>query len=428
MAIGLVKRYLANPSMKNVLMIMSGTFLSQVLPILFFPILSRLYTPADYGVLGIFMSISMLLTVISNLQLNHAILIPKENDDALSVLFSGVIIVSAFAAVIAVPSFLFADEISGVFNAGHYTYWVYFLPFTILLSGLNIQLSSWFIRQANFKVITRSRVSAAVVSIFVSLGIVLIVKGPFGLTLSYFASALVNTIILLSAFKYKASFKLQPVRLIRANISKYQQFSIYTLPTELISNFAQQLPLFIFSVYSGVQSVGWFSRSRQILGIPITYFSSSIAEVYKQKASEAFRNNPANLRPLFVKTFRHLFFVSIFPFLAIAIFAPDIFAIAFGENWREAGVFTQALSFMYFLKLICSPLSYNFYLFNKQRLDLILHLIIILLTSAGMYLGFAVFDSGLKALLLFSAGYGIIYLVYGYYSYRLTGQKMKYAK
>lgn len=422
--VAIVKKYLAKPSMKNVLMIMSGTFLSQILPILFFPILSRLYTPADYGILGIFMSVSMLLTVVSNLQLNHAILIPKQDKDALSILFSGVNIIFYFSLLMCVPSLLFAKKVSSLLNAGDYPYWMYFLPLTILFSGINIQLSSWFIRTAKFKVITRSRVGAALASVIVSLGTVLIVKGPFGLVASYFSSAAMNTIILLCAFEHKDDFRLQHVQLIRENIVRYQQFSIYTLPTEVLSNFTQQLPLFIFSIFSGVQSVGWFSRSRQILGIPITYFSSSIGEVYKQKASDVFRNNPADLRPLFIKTLLHLSLVAIVPFLGIVLFAPVVFAIAFGENWREAGVFTQALALMYFLKLIFSPLSYNFYLFEKQRLDLVLHLLIVLVTSAGMYLGFVVFGTATVALGFFSAGYGFMYLVYGYFSYRFTVQKI----
>jgi len=419
-----IKQFLKNKSLRNVMLIMSGTFLSQLLPILFFPILSRLYTPADYGVLGIFMSISMLLVVISNLQLNHAILLPKLNEDALSIFSSGLFLVSIFSLFIGCISFLFAELISNFFKTNGYRYWVYFLPFSILLSGMNVQLSSWFLRSGNFKVITKSRVSASVVSILVSLSIVLIYPGPAGLVISYFAGTAANTVVLLWFFENKPQvFRVQSWQCHVKNISTYNQFPVYTLPTELISNFVQQLPIYIFSFYSGVQSVGWFSRSRQMLGLPITYFSSSISEVYKQRASDAFRNNPAHLKPLFLKTFRSLALVAIIPFLVITVFSPDIFALVFGENWRQAGVFTQVLAVMYFFKLVISPLTYNFYLFSKQRLDFLLHILIIIITSAGLFIGFFFFDSAIKALLFFSIAYSIVYVIYGFYSYHFIDQK-----
>lgn len=417
------KKLFQNKSLKNVMVLTSGTVLSQILPILFFPILSRLYTPADYGVLGLFMSISMLLMVMSNLQLNYAILIPKEDAEALKVLMTGLHLIIFFTIISLLLVIAFGGYISQLLASPELRLWLYLLPVTVLFSGANIQLSAWFNRTGQFKVISTSRVTTSVVTILFSLVLSFFIVGPGGLVISYLVGNLISFSMLVYSHKRTHIFYFIPLTELKSVLHVHRNFPLYTLPTELISNFAQQLPMFIFSMYSGVQSVGWFSRSRQILGLPINYISSSISEVYKQKASEAYRNNPAALRPLFLKTLGYLFVFSIIPFLVIGLLSPPLFAFFFGENWRQAGVFTQCLALMYFFKFVISPLTFNFYLFGKQRIDLILHILIIILTTGALYLGFFIYHSDLSALILFSIFYAFMYLIYGIMSYQFVPKK-----
>lgn len=407
-------------SLKNVVMLTSGTVLSQVLPLLFFPILSRLYTPADYGVLGLFMSISMLLMVVSNLQLNYAILIPKDDADALKVLMTGFHVIVFFTIISVAGVVAFGGMVCELLASPELKFWLYLLPVTVLFSGANIQLSAWFNRTGQFKVISSSRIVTSVVTILCSLLFTTFTKGPGGLVISYMLGTLSSFVMLLWSFKRNSQLSLLTINTVKTVLKTHRNFPLYTLPTELISNFAQQLPMFIFSSFSGVQSVGWFSRSRQMLGLPLNYVGSSIAEVYRQKASDCYRNHPEQLRSLFLKTFFYLFAVSVLPFLFIIIFSPTLFAFFFGENWRQAGVYTQCLAVLYFFKFIISPLTFNFYLFDKQRLDLILHTVIIFFTSISLYLGFYIFKMEIYALILFSISYSFVYLIYGVISYRLT--------
>jgi O-antigen/teichoic acid export membrane protein len=415
-----IRKLWQSKSIKNVMMLTSGTVLSQVLPILFFPILSRLYTPADYGVLGLFMSISMLLMVISNLQLNYAILIPKEDKEALSTLNAGLHIIVLFTVFSLLIVITLGGLISSLLSSPELKLWLYLLPATVLLSGVNIQFSAWFNRTGQFKIISSSRIVTSVVTIAGSLALSYYIDGPGGLVISYLSGNLSSFIILVYSFKKNNTLFILSLDEIKKVVVDHRNFPLYTLPTELISNFAQQLPMFIFSTYSGAQSVGWFSRSRQMLGLPINYISSSISEVYRQKSGEAFRNDITAMRPLYLKTVWSLFVLSIIPFLVIVLFSPVLFAIFFGENWRQAGVYAQYMSLMYFFKFVTGAVGFNFYLFKKQKLDLLLHFLIVIITAVGLYIGLYVLRSETAALILFSTGYSIIYFVYAVISYKLT--------
>ena len=115
--------------------------------------------------------------------------------------------------------------------------------------------------------------------------------------------------------------------------------------------------------------------SNRILGLPIGLISNSIGEVFKQRAASDY-NEFGTCRPIFIKTFKALLISSIVPFTILILFGADIFAFAFGEQWRGAGEYSQILGVMFFFRFTVSPLTYVFYIANKQRLDLLLHLLL----------------------------------------------------
>ena len=54
--------------------LMSGTGLSQVIPILSVPILSRIYSPTQFGIYSSFLAISALITIVSTQRFEWALL------------------------------------------------------------------------------------------------------------------------------------------------------------------------------------------------------------------------------------------------------------------------------------------------------------------------------------------------------------------
>ena len=62
---------------------MSGTVISQIIAILVSPILTRIYSPDDYGVFGVYASIVGIVGVIITLKFEAAILLPKDNGKAI---------------------------------------------------------------------------------------------------------------------------------------------------------------------------------------------------------------------------------------------------------------------------------------------------------------------------------------------------------
>jgi O-antigen/teichoic acid export membrane protein len=137
--------------------------------------------------------------------------------------------------------------------------------------------------------------------------------------------------------------------------------------------------------------------------------------VFRERASRDYRIH-GNCRSVYIKTIKSLVLISILPFLVLFFAAPDLFSFVFGPSWKIAGEYTRILSLMFFFRFTSSPLSYVFYIAEKQNYDLIWQIILfivsILSILAGVWRGSPQFS-----LLCFSISYSVMYLVYLYFSY-----------
>lgn len=416
-----VRIWLQGKTVRDVLKLTSGTVIAQVVPIIFFPVLSRLYTPADYGVLGLFMGISMVVVSVAALQLNMAVTIPKEDDEALHVMATAILCVKLVCVLFlfVLGGLFMIPPVNNWLSTVHLIPWIFVIPAVVYFAASATQFQAWFVRTGNFDVVTKSRITTAIATVGLSLLFTVFWRNEIGLIASYILGSAIGWVQVRYHFGRQHALPGITWANFRVYLSRYKNFALYTTPTEFISNFAQQLPLYILSVYGGAQSVGWFSRCRQILGMPIAYISASIAEVYRQKASEYHRTNPAGLPALFTKTMISLASVGVLPFLVLIVAGPFLFELAFGAAWRQAGVYSQYLGVMYFLRFVFSPLAFNFYLVGRQRLDLILQVVFMGISSVGLVAGFFFFDSSTGAIILFAISFSVMYLVYGIMSNRI---------
>jgi O-antigen/teichoic acid export membrane protein len=140
--------------------------------------------------------------------------------------------------------------------------------------------------------------------------------------------------------------------------------------------------------------------------------------VFKQRATEDYHNF-GNCKSIFLKTFRNLSLLGALPFLILFIWGPELFGFVFGEKWAIAGKYAQILTPMFMLKFITNPLSYVFYIFEKQQYNLLGQLVMLVLIFVAILIGVTTKDETLL-LYFFSISYSIIYLAYLVMSYRLS--------
>lgn len=407
---------------QNVAKLTSGTVISQLISLATAPVLYRMYEKDSYAVLGLYMGASAVLGTFSTMQLSQAILLEKEDQDAINVIWL-VRIINLFFSVLTLFIVLFFGEyISTLLRNNDISFWFYFLPVTILFSGQNEIYRVWANRRKCYNIITLNTVLLAVITPSIMLGFVFLgFTNELGIMTGFIVGQIIPTVLLglkLNGSINRISRNIHFKNLI-FTLRKHISFPKYTMPSEFINRLSNQLPIFLLSHFVGSAYVAAYNLSIRMLAIPVQFLGSSISEVFRQKAVDDLHTY-GNCRTLFIKTLITLGLFALLPLIVTSIFAPTIFRIAFGENWILAGKLAQLFSFLYFLKLIVSPLSYLYILANKQKEDFYWHIWILISNALILYIGFSFLSNIDLVLILFVANYCFIYLIYLFNSYKYS--------
>ena len=84
---------------KSTLTLVIGTAIAQSIPFVLQPFLRRIYSPEDFGAISVFLSILAVISIVSSLRYEVAMLLPKEDEDAANIFFLTVLINIGFAIV-----------------------------------------------------------------------------------------------------------------------------------------------------------------------------------------------------------------------------------------------------------------------------------------------------------------------------------------
>src|SRR5262249_18215619 len=133
----------------------------------------------------------------------------------------------------------------------------------------------------------------------------------------------------------------------------HRRFPLFTLPAELLGTLSLPMPVLALSALGAAPVLGAYSRARQVVSMPGELLGSSIAQVFRQRASEQFHRRGSCER-VYVRTFTVLAAAGLPPTLVLILFAPDLFRIYLGPNWIEAGDLARILAPMIYLGFICS--------------------------------------------------------------------------
>lgn len=362
------KKLLQSEFLKNVITLMSGTAIAQAIPVLISPILSRLYTPEDFGVLALFMSIAAVISVIATGRYELAIMLPEKKRDAynvlaLSLLFTFVVSVFTFILVV-----IFKKPVAIFFEEPGIEPWLYFLPVVVLFAGIFQAFNYWSTRHKTFKRNAAGRVSQSTVMSATNLGMGVAKAGSSGLILGYILGHVVAALVL----GWQTLIHLKEIRKeitrkeIIENAKKYKNFLKINTPHAFFDSLQNNGIIYLIMFFFSKLILGSYSFAFRILKAPVGLIGSAIYQVFYQKATEALKNGQ-QIQPMVRKVYRNLFLIGFPVFFLLFLFARPVFTFVFGEEWKISGEIAQILIPWLFLNFIASPVSCIAIIMNKQR-------------------------------------------------------------
>jgi len=356
---------------RNVLTLMTGTTIAQAIPIAISPILTRIYTPEDFGMFALYMSVASIVSVVATGRYELAIMLPKKNEDAINIVALSIII-SFFVSIISfLIVFIFNTQITNLLGNQEISNWLYFIPITVLLTGVYQSFNYWSNRKKQYKRLATSRVIQSSATATTNLGMGFGGFGSSGLILGGvlgqgFATAILGKLIWKEdGYRIKQIKKLKMFSLVK----KYIKFPKFDLITIFTSVFSHQFIHILFNITFNAKIAGAYYLTQKIIGVPISIIGNSFGDVFKQKASSDYKlfNNAKNI---YLATLIKLSFLGLFPSILLYYFAIDIFSLVFGESWKVAGEFVKMMIPMLFLKFISSPLSFMLYIGERQNVNM----------------------------------------------------------
>lgn len=350
---------------KHVIVMVVGRVIAQALPILITPLLTRIYSPEEFGIFAIYSSVVSLIAMLSNGRYCLSIILPKDREMA-----KYLVILSSFLTIFATVIFYIITLIFGVrifeaLNAKAINDYIFLLALNILIVGLYEAIYFYALREKEFRLLSSSVIVQAIVLVLVRIITGLLGYTDIGLVISYILGFLVAYIQLVVKLKLRIDFKLFKSN-IKGLILKYINFPKFSLFSDTLGNLSNSLPNIFLNKFFGSGEVGYLSLSDKILGTPIWFITSSVGDVFKQEASELYRNGKS-CKTLFIKTSKTLFYVGIIPFLLIFLFVPPLVPFVFGDIWAPAGAYIRIFSIMFFTTFVITPTAHMPYIVNKQQ-------------------------------------------------------------
>lgn len=403
---------------RNALVLLTGTAFAQVITVAVTPIITRFYDPSLYGAFALYTSLASIVTVVSTGRYDVAVMLPAKETDAVNLVAVSLTLVCVTSLSSLLFLSCFRSTLPALLSTTETGSWLFLMPLTILMTGLYQTLYVWGNRQKKFPALAIGRISGAAVGAASNIGIALTTPSVGGLIVAgMFGTAAASAAIVKQLYKEGWS-RISEVKVgVMAEQARlYHNFPLYSLPSDLVNVVAQQAPVILLTTYFGASTAGVFSLTQRVLGFPMALVASSVLDVFRQRASADF-NARGDCVVIFRKTFKGLLLLSVIPFLTLFLSAPWLFTVAFGVEWKSAGECAQIVLPLFFLRFVISPLTYVLYIAKKQRLDLFCNIILFVSSTAAVVLG-GMLRSEKTALILYSAVYSTMYLVYGSISYR----------
>lgn len=386
---------------------MSGSAIAQVLLIISAPILTRIFSPEDFGVFAQYVAIATIVSVIAALRYELAIVIPKEDKDGANVLGLSILIVLLMTLMSILVVFLISQVglLKRLLNPEVISV-LWWIPITILAKGSYQALTYWSTRKEGYKRLSISQFSRSsgiltgqLTGGFLKFGSAGLIGGQL------FGQITAAVILAFQVIKEDWGF-------IRANLSVQKMkemfkvhidFFKFSTPQAFLNAISQNLPPIMLAFFYSSTIVGFYSLCLRVLILPLNIITEAVRRVFFQKAAHLYNNN-GNLFTFYRKTTVGLGVLAGIPSLILIFWGPEIFSLIMGEKWHEAGIYSRYIVIWLVFGFMNPPSFVVIQLFNKQKILLNYEMALVVTRTVTLLLGGIYLSAGMTILLFSITG------------------------
>ena len=377
--------------LRNILTVVTGTAGAQAITLAFMPVITRIYGPEAYGVLGTFLSVTMMLIPVAALTYPIAIVLPKRDGDARGLVRLALTTALTLATVVALALQLFGDRLAAALEIQIIQPYLMLIPF-VMFCGAALEIcQQWLFRTQRFHITASVAVGHSL--LFNSMR-----------TIAGFVQSSALVLVCTTALQQALHASMLGLAMLRAKphndnhadeaeqgdsgmfelARRHSDFPKYRAPVMLINAVSQHLPTLVLAAYFGPAAAGFFALCKQALTMPTNLIGKSVADVYYPRISRAIHDREP-VTAMLLKATTALGLVGLVPFSMVAVFGPWLFALVFGEQWHVAGEYARWLALAEYVIFVSRPCV----------------VAVPALSLQGRFLLFEIFSTSLRVLSLF---------------------------
>lgn len=351
----LLQRILKSPFVRNVAVLSSGTVVAQAVTVVATPVLSRLYDPVDFGVLALFLSVLAVSAEAVSVRYELAIVLPKDDDDSVNVLGFACLMVLCVSLLSLLGVAIFGEWLAGTVRSPELAPFLWWVPLALFSVGMFRCLGQWATRKKHFPTISLGQVARSTAVAVVQIVTGILAVGPGGLIGGRIAGEAAGMATLWVRIRGRIGFwrRVSWSRMMQI-AREYSDFPKFSLPQSLLNSLSQSIAAFLLVYFFDEAIVGIYAMAHRVLVLPVRLLTSSVRQVFLQRASET-RAHGGSVFPLLAKTTLGLASVVILPVLVVILVGPQLFGFVLGPEWVPAGEYARWMSIWLFFVYLNPP-------------------------------------------------------------------------
>jgi O-antigen/teichoic acid export membrane protein len=405
---------------KNFLSLLSGNVISQIIPFLIAPIITRIFTPIDFAVQANFIALIMLISSVAALRYEVAIVLPRNHRKARAIATLSFILIIVFSLFSNLLLF-FKEFISRVYNDQVLPQYLWLVGIAVLVVASYNTFHNICLRFGLFKNLSYSKIAQS------TLGQLIIAAwgywqwGGNGLIYGWFLGQLLSMIYLYFIIKQKTDFKpIWNLKLIKKAAIEYKKFPLVNSVHTVADTFSQQFFLFwLITYFFGAETLGLFSIVIRYLRIPIQLIGNALSQVFYKDATQTYQDKKS-LQQLFVKNLKTTLLFALPFLLIIGLGGRVIFTFYLGAQWTQAGIYAQYYVLSMFFYFLILPVNSLPLVVDKQELDFVFAIINYVLSLGTMIIMAVLGYSFTKILIAYTIVQSFVYICTGIWYYYLA--------
>jgi O-antigen/teichoic acid export membrane protein len=390
----------------------AGTLVARLLVIAAFPILTRLYTPDDFGLMSAFVAIVLLGHSLGTLTYDWAIPLSADDHTARHLLLVSLLVALVSTALFAIGLAMFDVTLQRVTRTEALGGLLLLLaPLAAFFESAARSFHFWNVRRKTFGRTLIARVGRTVTMVVAQIAAGLAGLGAVGLAVGDFLGRLVGALLIAipalredglvsGGLRWKAA---------RRAAIEYRRFPLFTGGSSVITALSRQTPTLVLIATFGPSVAGWMAASQRLVSLPAELVGRSVGDVFLADAAHLARTDPSELRRRFWAITRGACWAA-FPFAAVAALSPLLFGWIFGAQWAQAGVYVAWLALPYFAQFVVWTTS-NLPAYGRNGWQLVWDSARLIVSVGAILVGRALGWDAVATIALLGGGWTVLFVL-----------------